>query len=79
MHPIISKRTAVELITSSKGKFMTIKNKKRDGSDRSYPSSKYIQPLYGNLNVLTREGTYRNIRPETIYFLKTNGMSYEVA
>ena len=74
----ISKSKAVKLIEDSKGKFMTIKNVKKDGTERTYKSSKYNMDMYGNLNVLTREG-FRNIIPSTIYYLKANGDEYRVA
>tara|TARA_R110000824_G_scaffold244330_3_gene433073 strand:- start:83 stop:316 length:234 start_codon:yes stop_codon:yes gene_type:complete len=74
----ISKITAVELIENSKGKFMTIKNVKKDGTERTYKSSKYNMDMYGNLNVLTRDG-FRNIIPSTIYYLKSQGIEYKVA
>ena len=76
MHKI-TKKTAVDLIRASQGKFMTLKNIKKDGSERTYKSSKYNMDMYGNLNVLTREG-YRNINPSTIYYLKADKKEYAV-
>ena len=76
MHKI-TKKTAVDLIRASQGKFMTLKNIKKDGSERTYKSSKYNMDMYGNLNVLTREG-YRNINPATIYYLKADKKEYAV-
>jgi len=73
----ITKATATELIQSSKGKFMTIKNIKKNGESRTYKSSKYNIDMYGNLNVLTRDG-FRNIIPSTIYYLKSQGVEYKV-
>jgi hypothetical protein len=74
----ITKGSAIKLIESSKGKFMTIKNIKKDGSNRTYKSSKYNMDMYGNLNVWTSDG-YRNIIPSTIYYLKANKQEYSVA
>lgn len=74
----ISKSKAINLIENSSGKFMTIKNIKKNGDRRTYKSSKYNMDMYGNLNVLTRDG-YRNIIPSTIYYLKSQGIEYKVA
>ena len=76
MHKI-TKKTAVDLIRASQGKFMTLKNIKRDGSERTYKSSKYNMDMYGNINVLTKDG-FRNIIPSTIYYLKANKQEYAV-
>jgi len=65
----ISKTKAVEIIKSTSSKYMTVKNITKDGRDRTYKSSKYNMDMHGNLNVLTKDG-YRNIRPETIFYLK---------
>ena len=69
---------AIELIQSSKGKYMTIANTKKDGSDRTYKSSKYSGISYGNILVQEKGKGYRNIIPSTIYMLRTQGKTYEV-
>jgi hypothetical protein len=74
----ITKSKAINLIENSKGKFMTIKNIKKNGDQRTYKSSKYNMDMYGNLNVMTRDG-FRNIIPSTIYYIKANGNEYKVA
>ena len=73
----ISKSDAINLIKTSKSRFMTISNIKKNGETRTYKSSKYNLDMYGNLNVLTRDG-YRNIIPSTIYYLKANKQEYAV-
>ena len=73
----ISKSDAINLIKTSKSRFMTISNIKKNGETRTYKSSKYNLDMYGNLNVLTRDG-YRNIIPSTIYYLKANKQEYVV-
>ena len=45
---------------------------------KAIESSKYNLDMYGNLNVLTRDG-YRNIIPSTIYYLKADKQEYSVA
>ena len=74
----ISRTKAIELIKNSSGRFITVKNIKKDGSARTCSSSKYNLDMYGNLNVQTRQG-YRNIIPSTIYYLKANKQEYAVA
>ena len=73
----ISKAKAVKMIEKSSGRFLTIKNIKKNGESRTYKSSKYNMDMYGNLNVLTKDG-YRNIIPSTIYYLKANKLEYSV-
>jgi len=65
----INKSDAINLIKNSKSKYMTISNIKKNGESRTYKSSKYNMDMYGNINVLTKDG-YRNIIPSTIYYLK---------
>ncbi len=74
----ISKAKAIDIIKNSSGRFITVKNIKKNGEDREYKSSKYNLDMYGNLNVLTRDG-YRNIIPSTIYYLKADKQEYSVA
>ena len=74
----ISKAKAIGIIKTSGSRFITVKNIKKNGEDREYKSSKYNLDMYGNLNVLTRDG-YRNIIPSTIYYLKANKQEYAVA
>ena len=69
---------AIELIQSSKGKYMTIANKKKDGSDRTYKSSQYSGISYGNILVKEKGKGYKNIIPSTIYLLRAQGQTYEV-
>ena len=73
----ISKAEAVAKIENSPGRFMTLKNIKKNGEHRTYKSSKYNMDMYGNINVLTKNG-YRNIIPSTIYYLKANKQEYSV-
>ena len=73
----ISKAKAIKLIGHSSGRYMTIKNIKKNGEHRTYKSSKYNMDMYGNINVLTKNG-YRNIIPSTIYYLKANKQEYSV-
>jgi|TARA_B100000676_G_C17778505_1_gene680603 hypothetical protein len=73
----ISKDTAISMIEKSSGRFLTIKNIKKNGESRTYKSSKYNMDMYGNINVLTKDG-FRNIIPSTIYYLKANKQEYAV-
>ena len=74
----ISKSKAIQMIENSSGRFLTIKNIKKNGESRTYSSSKYNMDMYGNINVLTKDG-FRNIIPSTIYYLKANKQEYSVA
>ena len=74
----ISKEKAINLIENSSGRFLTVKNIKKNGEKRIYKSSKYNMDMYNNLNVLTKDG-YRNIIPSTIYYLKADKQEYAVA
>ena len=73
----ISKVRAVAMIEKSSGRFITVKNIKKNGESRTYKSSKYNTDMYGNINVLTKDGL-RNIIPSTIYYLKANKQEYVV-
>jgi len=74
----ISKDKALEIISHSKGRFLSISGIKKDGSIRHYKSSKFNDIIYSNINVLTRDG-YRNIVPSGIFYLKADKKEYAVA
>ena len=73
----ISKQKATELIKKSSGKFITVKNIKLNGDEREYKSSKFNMNRYGYLNIW-EQGKYRNVNPNTIYYLKAQGAEYSV-
>ena len=73
----ISKEKATELIKRSSGKFITVKNIKLNGDEREYKSSKFNMNRYGYLNIW-EQGQYRNVNPNTVFYLKSQGIEYAV-
>jgi len=80
----INKITAIQLISTSKGKFFTVTFTKKDNTTRTINGNfKYSKSNPSKLGYLTiysaKDKGYKNVNSQTIESLSINGTTYRVS